>query len=201
MHLDVAAAYWWLAQQDKVDLTRFGLVGASVGCSVALQYAARDRSVDVVVCLTPGVDYLGLNSIADIGRVEERSILLLASEDERKASDELGSVNPDATVQVLAQRPQQPHGLHGTKMFGQVPGIEEMIAEFLADELGPAASEPVVASIRGRVYYAKDSNAVKALKPENIRYFSSAQEAEARGLTESKSYSEPAEAQGGGSEP
>ena len=38
-------AYDWLAQQPKVDRARFALVGASVGCSVALQYAAKDRSV------------------------------------------------------------------------------------------------------------------------------------------------------------
>jgi dienelactone hydrolase len=187
MYRDVAAAYDWLAEQGQVDLTRFGVIGASMGCSVALDYAARDRSVDAIVCLTPGVDYLGLDSVVDIHKVGERPILLLASEDEREAADKLGQVNDAATVHVFEQRAAEKGELHGTRMFGQVPGVEGLIVTFLADNLGEPATEPVAASMhpRARVYYPADASQLKRLKVENIRWFSSAAEAEARGLTPS----------------
>ena len=43
MHKDVAAAIKWLEGRKEVDRTRIVLAGASVGCSVALDYAARPR--------------------------------------------------------------------------------------------------------------------------------------------------------------
>lgn len=194
MYRDVAAAYCWLAELQQVDLTRLGLVGASVGCSVALDYAGRDRSVDAVVCLTPGMDYLGLDSKRHVQKVQGRAILLLASEDEREAADQLGELNAQATVKIFEQEATQPGELHGTRMFGRVPGVEAVIVKFLTDNLGVGGEDPVAASMHpgARVYYPQGSAAIKRLKPENVRWFSSAAEAEARGLKPSKSSARPA---------
>jgi hypothetical protein len=72
--------------------------------------------------------------------------------------------------------------LHGTRMFGKVNGIEEKIAEFLKRAVGPFSKDRVVASLKGKVYYEPGSGQAQRLAPDNVRWFSSASEAEARGL-------------------
>lgn len=185
MHRDVEAAYLWLSRRLDIDRARFVLVGASVGCSVALDYAARDKSVDGVVCMTPGTDYLGLNSIADARKYGERSLLMLASEEERGAADELGRIVPRAVVRIVAAaglgKLEGERPLHGTRMFGEVDGIEQTIVDFLVKAAGPPAESPVIASTLGEVYYEPGSSQADRLSPDNLRYFSSAVEAEARG--------------------
>jgi len=184
---DVAAAYLWLAGQANVDPARLVLVGASVGCSVALDYAARDRSVDGVVCLTPGTGYLGIDSIRDAKKYGSRPLLLVASEQEREAAVELGRLVSQATVKIVPGSAGDPMALHGTRMFGRVPDLERTIAQFLAKAAGPAPKEPVVASINSKVYHDPDSATVRRIKKKNLRWFSSSAEAAARGLRPPKS--------------
>lgn len=59
MFQDVRAAYDWLAPQPGVDRARFVLLGAGMGASVALRYAAEDRSVDGVIALSPAWSIAG----------------------------------------------------------------------------------------------------------------------------------------------
>ena len=183
MWKDVAGAYDWLAGRPDVDLSRFALVGASIGCSVAIDYAWRDKSVDVVVCMTPGRDYLGVNSVAHIGRYGKRPMLLLASEAERDAAEYMASLAPSAKADILPQGKAAERDLHGTRMFGKVPGIEKKIATYLKTHVGPATPEikHVIVSIQGKVYHNVTSQWVARIKPENRRVFSSAEEAAARG--------------------
>ncbi|MHC4093507.1 MAG: alpha/beta hydrolase, partial [Planctomycetota bacterium] len=180
MYRDVMAAYAWLSDQPNVDSSQFGLVGASVGCSVAIDYAARDRSVDVVVCMTPGEDYLGVDSrkhIAEFAKHGQRPILLLATEAERKACDALGEIDKFATLGIVGQGK-----VHGTGMFGKIRGIEEQIADFLVEHLGDAAERPVVAVVDGDEYFDIGSKLDINLQRGQRRLFSSAKEAESRGL-------------------
>jgi len=188
MRKDVDAAYQWLREQPEVDLARFVIVGASVGCSVALDYASRDPSVDGIACMTPGTGYLGLDSLAHVDKYGQRPLLLLASEQERSASDQLARAARQATVKLFPDQPALgPMGLHGTRMFGQVAGIEKRIVDFLIASAGPPSDGPVVASIKGKVYYDPDSSSARRLSPKNLRWFSSPTEAEARGLRPPKS--------------
>jgi len=188
MDKDVAAAYAWVAreQADRVDLSRFAIVGASVGCSVAIDYASRDKSVDVVVCMTPGLRYLGINSERDIRRYGDRPILLLAAEDEKRAAEVLGKLAARATVTIVPRQGGPTGALHGTNMFGRVEDIDKRIVAFLLKHIGQPAEAPVVASIHSRVYHKPDSAYADRIKPANKRWFSSAAEAEARGLRASK---------------
>ena len=185
MHSDVEAAYHWLSKRADVDLTRVALVGASVGCSVALDYASRDRSVDVVVCMTPGENYLGVDSKTHIARLRSQPVLLLATTGERKASDALGKLQATAVVDMVGGGT-----VHGTRMFGRISGIEERITTFLVDHLGEAASHPVVTAMGTDRFHEPQSARVKRMPPRIKRWFSSATEAEQRGLiaqeTESK---------------
>ena len=189
MEHDVYAAYEWLSKQNNVDRTRVALVGASVGCSVALRYSVSDPSVDAVVCMTPGTGYKGLNSTSDVKRILGRKLLFLASEEEREASETLketsdkagkrakdGAKANDVKVNIVAEGK-----VHGTRMFGEVDGIERQIVEFLKDGVGPWGDEPVYGAWKDKKF-SKELKSAKTADPGKIRYLSDAREAISRGL-------------------
>ncbi len=180
MHFDLEAARRWLAGRDDVDPTRVALIGASVGSSIALQYAVGDRSVDVVVAMTPGTGYLGLDSTSPMLKLRERPILLLATEYEREACDVLGRLNSDATVRIMGKMTA-----HGTRMFRALDGVEAMIVEFVKEGVGVRTGSGVVAVADGDVYYPSVeslSALVGETDPGLLRWYSSGEEARRRGL-------------------
>jgi dienelactone hydrolase len=183
MHNDVRAAYDWLAKQDGVDRSRFGLVGASVGCSVALDYAVEDKSVDAIVCLSPGTDYLKLDSKEDIRKIRGRKLWLIGAENakEKQAVATLAALTHGTTTELI------PGDFHGTHMFGQVPQIEQRIAEYLKNNVGPPTETTVYGSIRSDIYHLPGSGWIERIKASNMRHYSSPAEAEARGLRQAKS--------------
>lgn len=182
MQDDVRGAYDWLVQQPRIDRARFALVGASVGGSIALQYAAKDRSVDAVVCLSPGLNYMGLDSAGDLRQITGRKILMLATADERDAPYTLRKESQGVEVEIF-----QDQKAHGTDMFGVVPELEQRVARFLTKSVGPPTTTAVYGSIEKNIYHAGDSDWVKEIAATNLRYYSSPQEAEARGLRPAKS--------------
>jgi pimeloyl-ACP methyl ester carboxylesterase len=182
MHNDVAAAYQWLAQRPGLDLARFAIVGASVGCSVAIDYARRDRSVDAVVCLSPGINYMGLDSVAHMRGYANRPILLMASQEERAACETLAKLSDKAALKIYPMNGHNQLQMHGTNLFAQVPEAATIVLEFIRTNLGLPSEHPVAASLNSDVYHAPDSAVVRRIKPENLRWFSSAEEAQARGL-------------------
>ncbi len=182
MYDDVRAAYNWLAKQEGIDRSRFALVGASVGCSVALDYAVEDKSVDVIVCLSPGTDYLGLDSKADIRKLKSRKIWLVGANNakEKLAVESLKALCSGAETDLVSG------DFHGTHMFGHVPGIEQRIAEYLKKNVGKPTQTTVYGSIKSTIYHLPGSGWIERIKPWNMRHYSSAQEAESRGLRASK---------------
>jgi pimeloyl-ACP methyl ester carboxylesterase len=178
MHRDVEASYNWLAARKDVDRTRFALVGASVGCSVALHYASIDPSVDVIVCLSPGVDYLGLDSKADIRKIKGRKIWLMAADSarERQGVEALSPLTEGVKAELF------PGNDHGTRMFGKVPDLEQRIAKYLKKNVGSPTEHPVYGGIKNESYYLTLADAAAEIRPGDLRYYSSAREAEQRGL-------------------
>ncbi len=189
MYKDVEAGYRWLADRPDVDLSRLVLVGASVGCSIALDYAARDRSVDGLVLLTPGTSYMGLDSLGPAQKYGRRPMLLIASEAERSACDQLAKLAPNAVLKIVHGGGADGQALHGTRMLGKVPDVEKAITDFVVKSAGPPSREVVVASAKGEVYYTSDSSNAKNLSKANLRWFSSPDEAEERGLRPPKARS------------
>jgi dienelactone hydrolase len=183
MYDDVRAAYSWLADQDGVDRSRFALVGGSVGCSVALRYATQDRSADVIVCLSPGANYLGLDSKADISRIKGRKIWLVATDDpnEKEGVEALAPLADDADTQLFSG------DAHGTHMFGKVPELAARIADYLSRYVGSPGNTTVFGSINSKIYHLPGSGWIDRISPANMRHYSSPQEAEARGLRKARS--------------
>ncbi len=183
---DVLGAYEWLRGRKEVDLSRLALIGASIGSSIALDYAVRDRSVDVVVCLSPGPNYFGVDSLRDAENYGKRPLLLISPRNERDRSEALARQNRNATVKII-----QNTELHGTFMFGKVPNIEKTIFDFVQAHIGKPNKDGVVASLAGKgrfhdpgcAYVRGESSNRIAMSPSNRRLFSTSQEASDRGYS------------------
>lgn len=182
MHEDVAGAYAWLARRPEVDLSRLALIGASVGCSVVLDYAARDRSVDAVVLLSPGTKYLGVDSLAHIKRYGPRHILMCTSQEEAaRGFDQLVQAAKQ-TGAIVEQGVFAHHRIHGTHMYGKVPDIDKRIAAFLKQHVNERQGTKVFAAIGGDRFYADTQAAKRDVKAGDVRILSSKEEALQRGL-------------------
>ena len=134
MHMDVGAAIEFLVSKKDCDRTRIGLVGASVGCSVAIDYTRRHPGdIRAVVLLTPGSNYLGVNSLEQLEKWPGTAIFTFVSTEERGTSkgvmDALDPFDGSSRLVVPGK------GIHGTRMFGKVNQIEELIANFFVSRL------------------------------------------------------------------
>jgi pimeloyl-ACP methyl ester carboxylesterase len=136
MWQDAIAGVEWLKAEAKCDARRIGLVGASVGCSVAIDATVR-KGLDVaaVCALTPGTDYLGVPSLEHAKSWRDRHLLLLSS-----VAEADGGARPLADLlrrnPRVAMRLVPGEEIHGTRMFGKVPGIEDRITAWLEGVLG-----------------------------------------------------------------
>ncbi|MEZ6184574.1 MAG: alpha/beta fold hydrolase [Planctomycetota bacterium] len=134
MHQDVAAALAVL--KDKgLDTSRVALVGASVGCSVAIDATTRHPDAfRALVLLTPGANYLGVDSLAHAKRWKGLPTLVVTSEEEadgvRPVYEALQAASDEVELWEF-----EPKGIHGTHMFGKVDGVEQDLAAFLAEHL------------------------------------------------------------------
>lgn len=176
MQEDVRGAYDWLAQQPGLDRARFALVGAELGCSVALQYAAKDRSVDAIVGVAPVLSEHGLDAAGDISQITGRKVLLLAAEGQRDAPYTLQQRGRGVDVRLLAEA--------GTtsRLVSLPAGHVAEAARFLRTAVGDPTATVVYGSINSHIYHQPESAWVERILPTNLRYYSSAQEAESRGL-------------------
>ena len=181
MYEDVRAAYDWLATQKHVDRSRFAVIGATAGASIALRYAAQDKSVDTLVCLSPVLTSCGLESRRDVAKITGRKVLLVTTADQREDADALKGLTAGAQVKVHeGQR-------HGTDLFAIVPTLEQEIVRFLKESLGKRTSTIVYGSINSDIYHPADSGWIDRIKATNLRYYSSPEEAQSRGLRLTKS--------------
>jgi len=177
---DVEAARAWLCGRKDVDQARVALIGASVGCSLAFVNAVDDPSVDVVVAMTPGTGYLGMDSTVPMLHYRHRPVLLMATEYERNACDVLKRLNPEADERIMGSMTA-----HGTRMFRALDGVEEMIVDFVKKGVGKRSDSPVVSVVGGDVYYPSVEALTRSLgdtDPASLRWYSSDEEARSRGL-------------------
>lgn len=180
MHYDLEAARRWVATRPEIDQARVALIGASIGSTIAIIDAAKDRSVDVVVAMSPGTGYSGLDTTLPMLNIRPRPVLLTATGYERKSCDGLARLNPGATEKIIGEMTA-----HGTRMFTALDGVEEMITSFVRDNIGERTTSPVVAVGTGDVYYKNVEalhRAVGKADPADLRWYSSASEAKTRGL-------------------
>lgn len=136
---DAEAAVKWLAARPEVDGKRVVLIGASIGSSIAIEYAAQNAEVKAIVCLSPGTGYMNVDTKAHIARCGERPILLAAPAAEREDPEALAKLYPKAMVDLRPGGRDQ----HGTNMFATDYGesLVQRIIEFIAAPVGLPPAE------------------------------------------------------------
>lgn len=152
MHRDAAAAVRWLVKEGKCDAKRVALVGASVGCSVAIDAAARHPDeVAAVACLSPGAKYLGLDTVAHAKTYPAKAPLLLLSHQTELEAGAEKVRDAVAGSRLVVYDDAPPAGLegspmwaHGTRMFDHLPLVEQTVASFVAAKLGSAKDTVVL---------------------------------------------------------
>ena len=136
--------------------------------------------MDAVVCLSPKLTDSGLDAAADAKQLTGRRLLLIGNESERDAL---------FTLQKSTENTEM-HALPGEQRAAELLAREEVVTRvthFVKDAAGQASTAPVCGSIKSNIYHKPDSGWTKKIEPSNLRYYSSEQEAKARGLRASKS--------------
>ncbi|MEN8189053.1 MAG: alpha/beta fold hydrolase [Thermodesulfobacteriota bacterium] len=136
MYRDVEAASQYLARTTGIPQQRQLIIGASVGCSVAVHSVSKDviRPAGVVL-LTPGENYLGVPTLEHVTTWPGTPLLILSSREEQQRG-------ADAIYEALGDNGAELHlfdktNIHGTRMFGQVGGVEQLIVDWLAAKIPP----------------------------------------------------------------
>lgn len=134
---DVEAARKWLEKQPGVDTSRIALIGASIGCSISLDYGGRDKDVKAIVCLSPGTNYFEVDSISHIKKCGGIPVLLISPEGEYSAIEELIAASGGK-----AKGLKYPGGRewHGTKMFDENYQDHEVVRKRIVSHVAQAVS-------------------------------------------------------------
>ncbi len=139
-----AAVDWLVSKGHRKD--RIAILGASVGCSVAIDAARRDPELRVVGVLSPGTKYLGVDTLAHLENWDNRSLLIVSSEGEwesgaKQIKEQLESVQNESDEENFYEVWQlQGTGreVHGTRMLDRVEGIENRLLDWFELKLRPA---------------------------------------------------------------
>jgi alpha-beta hydrolase superfamily lysophospholipase len=127
---DVKAAKQFLARQPGVDSRRIGIVGASIGANIALNYAVDDPDVKTVVLLSPGMNYRGVSPVDSMKRYSN-PVMLAAANDDRESAiavHRLGELAHASGVQVFPGRS------HGTQLL-ETTEADQLARDWLQREL------------------------------------------------------------------
>ncbi len=149
--LDAAAAAAFLDGRPEVDASRLALIGGSVGANVCLNHAVRNPAVKAIVLLSPGLDYLGIESKSAMKACANRPIFMLASRpdvDSVKCVETLADVAKgkkniesrifDSKLQLGPNGPVLPHG---TDLMTAEPETVPAVLQWLETTLPPIAEE------------------------------------------------------------
>ncbi len=146
--MDAAGAASWLGAQRNIATDRMAVVGASIGCSVAMNFGSSVGSPKAIVCLSPGTDYMGVPSKEHIQVCATYGIpmLLMSPEKEYKAVEELVEASGK---KATGRKFDGGEEFHGTKMFEAPYGakVKRAIVEFLCEKLElPVPKEETIAA-------------------------------------------------------
>ena len=98
----------------NVDISRMAIAGASIGANLALWQASIDKDVKLLILLSPGLNYRGIEA-AKLAPKYSGPVYILACEGDTnaaKSSEELLNVFPgDKKLEIFKGNS------HGTNMF------------------------------------------------------------------------------------
>lgn len=125
---DIESAKEFLAGQKYVDISRFAIAGASIGANLALRQASVDKDVRLLVLLSAGLNYRGIQA-QELAPKYPASVYILASEGDTYAAEssrQLCGIFPgDKRLNIINGN------LHGTAMLDAVPELIDELLEWI----------------------------------------------------------------------
>jgi alpha-beta hydrolase superfamily lysophospholipase len=141
MSRDAEAAVAWLAGQG-VPEDSIGFIGAEVGGSIAIRYAATHQKVPLVVMLSPGMrwqEVLTPNALRALKRPIPTPVLMVYSEADKRTAKEVPILHAFAKAAVgdrhaaLISVPQE----RGTRMFKAQRALVGRVIDWLGNPIAP----------------------------------------------------------------
>jgi pimeloyl-ACP methyl ester carboxylesterase len=131
MTKDVEGAADYLAFHRQI-IGNYYVVGASIGSTAAINYAAEDSAIQRVVMLSPGMDYRGVG-IADSLDDYRKRLLIVAAEFDSSAQDAQTAYSLSKSASDLKSlKVYDAMDEHGTNMLGKTNNdLENRIVDFL----------------------------------------------------------------------
>jgi dienelactone hydrolase len=131
---DVRAAASWLAARQGVRPDAIGIVGASLGASLALLAAAEQPSIRAVAAVSPSLDYRGVRVNAEVmKKLGGRPIWFAASNDDPFALRTIRELDSPPT----ASREQRLSSTraHGTNLLAADRDLARALVDWLRQRL------------------------------------------------------------------
>jgi pimeloyl-ACP methyl ester carboxylesterase len=77
---DATTVLAWLREQSSTDPDRVAVIGSSVGANVALGVCAADDRCRVVIALSPGTNFFGIDSSSAVKAMNKKAVMLIAGQ-------------------------------------------------------------------------------------------------------------------------
>ncbi len=132
---DVRSAVEYLKSRGEVRADRIGIIGASIGANLALQYASEDRNVRTVILLSPGENYRGLEILPFLEAYSRRALLIVVSEKDTYSLVSSQKLKEHAVQASPCKLKIYPGGLHGTDLMNISNGLPSIIVAWLQNHL------------------------------------------------------------------
>ena len=112
---DVDAAYKYLTQYSHIDMSRVGIVGASVGANIGVGYAAKHPgAIKAVALLSPGKNYRGVDAVAAVQAYPGKMLFYSAPGDSYSYNSSKALVAMAKDRSLFRDFPGK---VHGTRVF------------------------------------------------------------------------------------
>ena len=126
---DVRAGVEFLQARPETRPGAVGIVGASLGASLAAWAGATDGGVRALVLVSPAMDYRGLRLEAPMHQLGARPLLMVASQQDPYAARTVRDLMKDAPAGREAQWSDV--SAHGTLLLVREPDLVRVITEWL----------------------------------------------------------------------
>jgi alpha-beta hydrolase superfamily lysophospholipase len=124
---DIAAAKEFLAGQANVDISGMAIAGASIGANLALWQASIDKDVKILILLSAGLNYRGIQA-AQLAPGYSGRVYILASVGDTNAAkssrDLFDIFSGDKELKIIQGNS------HGTNMFISEPELIDKLLEW-----------------------------------------------------------------------
>ncbi len=132
---DVEAGVRFLKGRRGVRGDRIGVIGASIGANLALEYAAEDRAVRTVILLSPGLNYRGLETAPFLKPYDKRALFLVAAEGDAYSAQSSKKLKELATLASPCKLKLYEGKSHGTDILATEKGLSAIIVAWLQNHL------------------------------------------------------------------